>query len=400
MALQDALDASPTPAQAARAHYHLGAASVALRTYGEAISELAMAAAADDPALATKARDLLGDVVRDHLDAPQLDALSHRFPAVYPGDLILAQLAQRHRSAGNVPSEVDARRRLADAFAEHPGAATTLERLQTLEAMLDTDPTRLGVLLPLSGPTGQIGRSALQSVQLALDMLQRRHADLDLSLVIRDTGASTETARSALRALAEEAHVIGVIGPLLSQTAEKLAPLAGKLGVPLISPFARDSQFPQLSRYAFRNSLTDAMQGRLLASYATQRLGRRRFAILYPDDAYGAALADHFSAALADHNGRVVVKSRLPTRRPRRPPRRAAYPHRGRMMPCWCRTTPTTSHASPRSWPMMLKPGSSCWEPTAGTIRRSRPSRRGWWMGRYSWTASTRIRRCRTWRRS
>ena len=141
VALQDALDASPTPAQAARAHYHLGAASVALRTYGEAISELAMAAAADDPALAKKARDLLGDVVRDHLDAPQLDVLSHRFPAVYPGDLILAQLAQRHRSAGNVPSEVDALRRLADAFAEHPGAATTLERLQTLEAMLDTDPT-------------------------------------------------------------------------------------------------------------------------------------------------------------------------------------------------------------------------------------------------------------------
>ena len=312
VALQDALDASPTPAQAARAHYHLGAASVALRTYGEAISELAMAAAADDPALAKKARGLLGDVVRDHLDAPQLDALSHRFPAVYPGDLILAQLAQRHRSAGNVPSEVDALRRLAAAFAEHPGAATTLERLQTLEAMLDTDPTRLGVLMPLSGPTGPIGRSALQSVQLALDMLQRRHADLDLSLVIRDTGASTETARNALHALAEEAHVIGVIGPLLSQTAEKLAPLADKLGVPLISPFARDSQFPLLSRYAFRNSLTDAMQGRLLASYATQRLARRRFAILYPDDAYGAALADHFSAALADHNGRVVVKAAYP----------------------------------------------------------------------------------------
>ena len=110
----------------------------------------------------------------------------------------------------------------------------------------------------------------------------------------------------------EEAHVIGVIGPLLSQTAEELAPLADQLGVPLISPFARDSQFPQLSPYAFRNSLTDAMQGRLLASYATQQLARRRFAILHPDDAYGAALADHFSAALGNHNGRVVVRAAYP----------------------------------------------------------------------------------------
>ena len=313
VALQDALDASPTPEQQARAHYHLGAASFALQAYREAVTDLAMAVNADDPELAEKARALLGRIARHHLDMPQLEFLADRFADAHPGDLLVAELARRHRADGNVQAEIDALRRLADAFPDHADADATLERLQTLESMLDTDPTKLGILLPLSGPTGQISRSALQSVQLALDMLQQRHADLDLSLVIRDTGASTETARSALRVLVEEAHVIGVIGPLLSQTAEELAPLADKLGVPLISPFARDSQFPQLSPYAFRNSLTDAMQGRLLASYATQQLAHRRFAILHPDDAYGSALADHFSAALADHNGRVVVKAAYPS---------------------------------------------------------------------------------------
>lgn len=312
VALQDALDASPTPAQQARAHYHLGAASLALRAYGEAVTELALAGGAADPELAEKARRLLGEIVRNDLDVPQLDGLARRFTTAYPGDLLMTELAQRHRAAGNVQAEIDTLRRLADAFPNHPDTDATRRRLETLEAALDTDPAKLGVLLPLSGPTGQLGRSALRSVQLALDMLQQRHAGLDLSLVIRDTGASTETARRALHALVEEAHVIGVIGPLLSQTAEELAPLADKLGVPLISPYARDSQFPQLSPYAFRNSLTDAMQGRLLASYATQQLARRRFAILYPDDAYGSTLADHFSAALADHNGRVVVKAAYP----------------------------------------------------------------------------------------
>ena len=312
MTLQDALDASPTPAQTARVHYHLGAASLALKAYAKAVAELAAAAAADDPELSAKARRLLADVVRDRLDMPQLEALAERFPAAYPGALLLSQLAHRHRAAGNGQAEADALRRLANAFPEHPDANVTLDRLRVLEAMLDADPTRLGVLLPLSGPTGQVGRSALQSVQLALDVLQQRHADFDLSLIIRDTGATTATARSALHVLVDDARVIGVIGPLLSQTAEALAPLADQLGVPLISPYARDSPFPQLSPYAFRNSLTDAMQGRLLASYATRQLARRRFAILYPDDAYGAALADHFSAALASHNGRVVVKAAYP----------------------------------------------------------------------------------------
>lgn len=313
VALRGALDASPTPEQRARAHYHLGAASLALQSYREAATDLAMAVHIDDPELAGKARALLGQIARDHLDVPQLEYLANRFPNAHPGDLLMAELATRHRAAGDVQAEIDALRQLTDTFPDYGVADATLQRLRTLEAMLRTDPTKLGVLLPLSGSTGQIGRSALQSVQLALDVLQQRHDGLDLSLVIRDTGVSTETARSALHALVEEAHVIGVIGPLLSQTAEELAPLADQLGVPLISPFARDSQFPQLSPYAFRNSLTDAMQGRLLASYATQQLARRRFAILHPDDAYGTALADHFSAALTNHNGRVVVRAAYPS---------------------------------------------------------------------------------------
>ena len=308
-ALQDALAASPTPPQQSQAHYLLGATSLALQAYHEAVHELALAAAGVESELSDKARDLLSDVVRNHLDIPQLEFLAGQFPRAFPGSLLISELAQKYRAKGDMQNEFDALRRLVNAFPGLHDADATLERLQTLENLLDTDPTKLGVLLPLTGPTGQIGRSALQSVQLALDMFQVRHADLDLSLVIRDTGATTETARGALRALVDEAHVIGVIGPLLSQTAEELAPLADELAVPLVSPFARDSRFPQLSAYTFRNSLTDAMQGRLLASYATQQLGRRRFAILYPDDAYGAALADHFSRAIDEHDGRVVARA-------------------------------------------------------------------------------------------
>lgn len=307
--LQEALAASLTASQRSQTHYLVGITSLAMGEYGEAVHELSLVASEAEPELSQKAHELLVRVVRNLLDIPQLEFMAGRFSRVFPGDLLTSELARRHHGKGDVQGEFDALSRLVDGFPDRPDTDATLERLQTLEALLAADPTKLGVLLPLSGPTGQIGRVALQSVQLALDMFQQRHADLDLSLVIRDTGATTETARSALRALVEEAHVIGVIGPLLSQTAEELAPLADELAVPLVSPFARDSRFPQLSPYAFRNSLTDAMQGRLLASYATQKLGRRRFAILYPDDAYGTALADHFGEAIARHGGRVVARA-------------------------------------------------------------------------------------------
>ena len=308
-AQQEALDAALTTTERSRAHYLLGITSLAMREYGEALHELSLATATAEPELSDRAHKLLAEVVRNQLDVGQLGFLTTRFSGAFPGDLLIAELARRHLARGDVQGEFDALRRLVDEFPDHPDRDAALERVQALEALLAADPSKIGVLLPLSGPTGRIGRAALQSVQLALDMFQQRHADQDLSLVIRDTGATTETARRALRALVEEAQVIGVVGPLLSQTAEELAPLADELAVPLVSPFARDSRFPQLSPYAFRNSLTDATQGRLLASYATRQLGRRRFAILYPDDAYGTALADHFGEAVAEHDGRVVAKS-------------------------------------------------------------------------------------------
>jgi ABC-type branched-subunit amino acid transport system substrate-binding protein len=88
-----------------------------------------------------------------------------------------------------------------------------------------------------------------------------------------------------------------------------LAPLTEELSVPVISPYARDSDFPFLSSYAFRNSLTDADQARVLANYAIRELNLTRFAVLYPDDAYGASLKDSFIENVIDLEGKVVAVS-------------------------------------------------------------------------------------------
>src|SRR5262249_19991879 len=133
-----------------------------------------------------------------------------------------------------------------------------------------------------------------------------------LSIAIRDSNQSA-AAQEALRTLVNEEHVIGVIGPLLSRTAIELAPLADQLGVPLISPYARDSDFPSLSPYALRNSLTDAMQGRVLAQYAMDVLQLRRFVILHPEDPYGTALRDRFREQVLQRQGDIVAVLAYPS---------------------------------------------------------------------------------------
>lgn len=172
--------------------------------------------------------------------------------------------------------------------------------------MQTTERRKLGVLLPLSGPGSRAGTRALRGIELALAMAQERDPTVQVELVVRDSTQHTATAHAALQTLAQDAQVLGVIGPVLSRTATELAPLAGQLGVPLISPYARDSAFPALSPYAIRNSLTDSMQGRLLVAYAIDTLRLQRFVILHPEDAYGTALRDRFREQVLQRQGEIV----------------------------------------------------------------------------------------------
>lgn len=107
--------------------------------------------------------------------------------------------------------------------------------------------------------------------------------------------------------MVNEAHVICVVGPLLSQVALDLAPVADELQVPLVSPYAPDGDFPALSMYTFRNSMTDNQQARFLAEYAINAQDLHHFAVLYPDEPYGVAFKDRFVEHVVQLGGDVAI---------------------------------------------------------------------------------------------
>jgi ABC-type branched-subunit amino acid transport system substrate-binding protein len=124
---------------------------------------------------------------------------------------------------------------------------------------------------------------------------------------VRDCQGSGDLASEVFGALANDPEVLAVIGPLFSQVATALVPLADQRGIPLISPYAPEGDFPQRSTYAFRNSLTDTLQGRFLADYAVRVLGLRRFAVLHADDDYGVGLKNAFIEQVVQRRGEVVA---------------------------------------------------------------------------------------------
>ena len=307
-ALRQYLILVPTSARQGLAHYYLGAVALKQQRYPDALIEFkATIESRAEPAVVQQAKEHIASIVRQVLTVDALIPLAQRYAQTYPGDLILERLVYEYRRAGKQADEADALRRLIAAFPRSPGVQEARARLRDLQALQATNRGTIGVLLPLSGAGSRAGTLALHGIELALATVQERDPATKLSLAIRDSTEDVAAAQEALRALVNEEHVIGVIGPLFSRTATALASLADQLAVPLISPYARDSDFPALSPYALRNSLTDAMQSRVLAEYAVGTLQLRRFVILHPEDAYGTALRDRFREQVLQRQGEIVA---------------------------------------------------------------------------------------------
>ena len=292
------------PQQRAQAHYYTGLNLHQLQRYADAFEAFDRTVKArPDAALIQEAQDAMRRLMEQELTPDDLRQLAQRHAEEPLGAQLLLRLAQRYRDMGDIRGEQDALQQLASQYPHDPQQPEVMTRLEALQSSANTDASKIGVLLPLSGDGKLVGQRVLWGIELALS--GRR----DLQLLVRDTQGDSAVAREALRSLVTEDHVIAVIGPLFSQVATALAPLTEELGVPVISPYARDSNFPALSSYAFRNCLTDANQARFLADYAVRRLNLKQFAVLYPDDPYGQSLKDTFIESVTQLEGQVVAVS-------------------------------------------------------------------------------------------
>lgn len=239
--------------------------------------------------------DAQADLV-EALPGPTLEALIPRLPegALVWARLRLALLAEHHQR----PRE--ARAHLAEAVARSAGhpAAPRIEALRTrLEAQATVAPGRLGVLLPLSGPYGAIGKSALVAIRMAAKRAK-------IELVIEDTTGDADQAALAVERLVYTHRVPAIVGPVGALESAAAAKAAQRLHIPLMTLTAEEG-VTDLGGFIFRHRLTASAQARTLARYAMDRMGLRRFALLYPDTEHGRAMIRAFWRVVEAQGGEI-----------------------------------------------------------------------------------------------
>lgn len=269
------------------------------------------------------------------LSDADLEQLAGELGEQPPAGMVRLEQAERALRAGNV----DAAKRALDQAAKLPlskqganqlatlrarlvhgaGVAEALARLPSYaEARELTTPDvsgatgTLGVVLPLTGPAAPFGMETLQGILLAAGLYDPdRTAPSAVALEVRDSGAGPDQAAQAVRELAADPKVVAIIGPLLTAESESAGQAAEQAGVPLLT-LTRHADLGAGRRFVLRMGSTPSQEVALLADYACRVLGLRRFAILYPDDAYGHALRADFWDAVEARGGKVVGVARYP----------------------------------------------------------------------------------------
>ena len=221
-----------------------------------------------------------------------------------PTGYLMYQLGENAMAKGRIGEALTGFSDFVNRFPRHPNAPLARQRMQTLQSSAYFEGHRVGCLLPLSGQYETFGRRALQAVELALAEFGRRGGiDPPVELLVRDTGGDSEKARQAVEEFAEK-RVAAIIGPIM--TAPAAAEVAQKLGIPMII-LTQKPGIVENGDFIFRNFMTPEMQMDALASYATGTLGLDRFAVLYPDEAYGETYLKLFREALLEKDGNLIA---------------------------------------------------------------------------------------------
>jgi branched-chain amino acid transport system substrate-binding protein len=164
---------------------------------------------------------------------------------------------------------------------------------------------RIALILPLTAQ-GNAGLAA-QSMKNAADMALAEFKVSNVQLLVKDDGGSPQSARTAAeQAIAEGAEII--VGPLFAQSVSAVGQVARSRNVPVIA-FSTDASVA--ARGVYLLSFLPETDVSRIVEYAISR-GKRSFAALIPDNAYGTVVEGAFQQEVARHGGRVVVLEKYP----------------------------------------------------------------------------------------
>lgn len=159
---------------------------------------------------------------------------------------------------------------------------------------------RVALILPLSGQGN--ASVAGQSMKNAAEMALAEFKSPNIQLLVKDDGGTVQGAQAgAQQAISEGAEI--VIGPLFAQSVSAVGQIARTSNIPVIA-FSTDVSVA--ARGVYLLSFLPETDVRRIVDFSISR-GKRSFAAILPDNAYGTVVEGAFQQEVSRRGGRVLV---------------------------------------------------------------------------------------------
>jgi len=173
----------------------------------------------------------------------------------------------------------------------------------------------LGNLQDLSGPTSVLGNAVTRGAELAVDKVNAAggYKGDKVKLVTVDTKGNVQEAIKAFNRLIDHDNAIAVLGPPVSNIGLAIAPMANEKKIPVLGSFidprvtVQENGEPQPAMFLIQP--TSVQYAEIIASYALEKLGHKKFAVLYDQsNAFAVSMLKPFKAYIEKRGGTVVAE--------------------------------------------------------------------------------------------
>jgi len=165
----------------------------------------------------------------------------------------------------------------------------------------------------LSGPNLHLGIHYQAGIEAAFGERNRRGgvAGRMLELHSLDDHYEPEQAAANARLFADRNDVFAVVGAVGTPTAQRMVPILRAAGIPFVGPFtgADFLRDPARSPNVVNLRAGYLDETRVLVDYMLNDLGKRRFGIIYQDDAFGRSVLRNFHVVLESYDLPILARS-------------------------------------------------------------------------------------------
>ena len=172
---------------------------------------------------------------------------------------------------------------------------------------------KIGVILPMTGPSASTGRQAEAAIKLWVAQNGKKVAGKNVEVIVKDDAGVADTTRRLAQELVVNDKVVALAGFGLTPLALATAPIATQSKTPMVVTAAATSAITEASPFIVRTSFTLPQAAVGIAEWAAKNK-IRKVTTLVADYGPGNDAEKFFASQFQLNGGTIIEKLRTPLR--------------------------------------------------------------------------------------